>query len=553
MSDIKYGNEYRSEIRDSVIRGLLDKVKKQNYGNYLVSVRLERIRQFRGAQVNFDFPVTALIGPNGSGKSTILSASMCIYSLFSPTTIFKKSRIGDESMDDWKIEYETIERIANDKGTVRSEVVFKNNEWSRSHGFTRNVRVFSIRRTVPVNEKPNIPLRKKLTSTENFGNDVLIETKEVGNIDYIKREAERILGRSLENFKLIEVTLNTRRKIIQKRKTVSREILPDGSIVTIKRNIDPIEKITTNTAKTVIYIGNNGTDNYSEFNFGSGEASVIHMVADIERQVDGSLILIEEIENGLHPLAVRRMVDYLIDVANRKGIQVIFTTHSDYAISPLPSEAIWASIDGRLQQGKLSVEALRAVSGRVDKKLVIFVEDEFAKAWVEMIAREKAGDSFEEIGIYAVSGDGNAVTTHIGQTKNPAILVHSLCFIDGDSKQKDDPGKGINRLPGGAPESTVFNAVVKNLNDNIALLTAGFQCGLDKQQKVKEIILEVSHTNRDPHLLFSQIGIRLGFVSEEIIRGAFLALWIQENTIEANVIAESINAVLRFQPKQFQR
>jgi hypothetical protein len=57
MSD----SNYRSEIRDSVVRELLEKARKGSYENYLVSMRLERIRLFRGAQINFDFPVTALL------------------------------------------------------------------------------------------------------------------------------------------------------------------------------------------------------------------------------------------------------------------------------------------------------------------------------------------------------------------------------------------------------------------------------------------------------------------------------------------------------------
>lgn len=126
-------------------------------------------------------------------------------------------------------------------------------------------------------------------------------------------------------------------------------------------------------------VGHTSAHTYSEFHFGAGESSIIRMVTRIEQAPANSLILIEEIENGLHPIATRRMVEYLIDVAARKSIQTVFTTHSDYALSPLPSEAIWAAIDGKLKQGKLSVEALRAVSGRVDKKLAIFVEDEFAK------------------------------------------------------------------------------------------------------------------------------------------------------------------------------
>lgn len=130
---------------------------------------------------------------------------------------------------------------------------------------------------------------------------------------------------------------------------------------------------------------------FSEFHFGAGESSIIRMITKIEQAPQNSLILIEEIENGLHPVATRRMVEYLIDVAERKSIQSVFTTHSDYALAPLPNEAIWASIAGTLRQGKLSVEALRAVAGRVDKKLTVFVEDEFAKAWVDTILREKLG------------------------------------------------------------------------------------------------------------------------------------------------------------------
>jgi predicted ATPase len=70
---------HKSEIRDSVIRDLLEKVRKQNYQQYLVAIRLEKIRRFQGAQITFDFPVTALIGPNGGGKSTVLNAAACAY------------------------------------------------------------------------------------------------------------------------------------------------------------------------------------------------------------------------------------------------------------------------------------------------------------------------------------------------------------------------------------------------------------------------------------------------------------------------------------------
>jgi hypothetical protein len=233
-----------------------------------------------------------------------------------------------------------------------------------------------------------------------------------------------------------------------------------------------------------------------------------------------------------------------MDVAKRKSIQAIFTTHSDAALEPLPSEAIWSSIDGKVQQGKLSVEALRAVSGRIDRKLAIFVEDEFAKDWVEAILREKIGERLDEIGVYAVAGDGNAVKIHLGHMSNPSIPFYSLCFIDGDSREIDNPQKGIYRLPGSMPECTVFNSVLENLDSNIALLTVACQRPAEKQQDVANIVRSISYTNRDPHLLFSQVGIKMGFVPEAIIKGAFLSVWLTENTNDIAKIIETIKKTI---------
>jgi hypothetical protein len=57
------------------------------------------------------------------------------------------------------------------------------------------------------------------------------------------------------------------------------------------------------------------------------------------------------------------MVEYLIDVAERKKAQAIFTTHSNDALKPLPSQAIWAAIGNKVFQGKLDIHALRAITG----------------------------------------------------------------------------------------------------------------------------------------------------------------------------------------------
>ena len=214
--------DVKSEIRDSTIRELLEKVRKQNYRKYLLSVRLDQIRQFHGVSIRFDFPVTALIGPNGGGKSTTLNASACIYDSINPKNIFKKSRVGDESMKGWHIEYELVDKVENPNGTIRANISFDKNVWTRIIALHRVVSINGLNRNVPANENPLFSYKKKLSVD---GGSSRIEPREVENMDHIKREAERILGKALDHFKLLEITITTREKKLQKRSISSKVVL----------------------------------------------------------------------------------------------------------------------------------------------------------------------------------------------------------------------------------------------------------------------------------------------------------------------------------------
>jgi energy-coupling factor transporter ATP-binding protein EcfA2 len=469
-----------SEIRDTTKAQLLEKVRRHDYGRYLFKASIAKIRGFSGEDIAFDFPVTALIGPNGSGKSAVLGVAGCAYKPVKPGMFFPKSTVGDESMSGWRVEYELVDKDLNPRQLVKRTSNFRQAKWVRADVADRQVLFFGIERTVPAGEKTRY--KKLMRST--YVHRPPLEPLDAG----VATQVEHILGKSVANYR------------------VTKYGFEDSFLV-----------------------GRAGANQFSEFHFGAGESSIIRMIAKIEQAPQNSLILIEEIENGLHPVATRRMVEYLIDVAARKSIQTIFTTHSDYALSPLPNEAIWASIDGKLRQGKLSVEALRAVSGRVDKRLAVFVEDEFAKTWVDTILRETLGADYDQIEVHAVHGDGNAVATHRGHVANPAVTFESLCVIDGDSQQREDPPAGVVRLPGGQPELTVFEAVRARLDQDLAILTVSCQRAPEAQDLMLRAIEEVARTNRDPHLLFNQVGIKVGFVPETIVRGAFLALWVRTN------------------------
>ncbi len=132
----------QSEIRQSQLVALSDRVRRSNYATYIRAVRLNRVRGFSDAQVNFDFPVTALVGPNGGGKSTVLGAAACAYKAIKPSTFFPKSSIGDNSMAEWSIEYELIDKSKNRAGTIRRSSVFRQRKWVRGEVATRSVSYF---------------------------------------------------------------------------------------------------------------------------------------------------------------------------------------------------------------------------------------------------------------------------------------------------------------------------------------------------------------------------------------------------------------------------
>jgi energy-coupling factor transporter ATP-binding protein EcfA2 len=275
---------------------------------------------------------------------------------------------------------------------------------------------------------------------------------------------------------------------------------------------------------------------YSEFHFGAGESSVIRMVAMIEQAKENALILIEEIENGLHPVATIRMVEYLIDVASRKKAQAIFTTHSNDALKPLPTKAIWVATQDRIFQGKLDIHSLRAITGQIEAKLAIFVEDKFASQWIKAILRQNGNIAIDHVEVHAMEGDGTAVAMNVYHNKNPAVSKPSVCIIDGDSSQNDSVENLVFRLPGEAPESFVFNEVMAVWEKVGGRLTVALLQNFASEPEVRKICEEVSLSNMDPHLIFSQIGERLGLIPEDTVSQAFTTIWSQTYADQANAL-----------------
>jgi len=140
------------DVRQSDIDSLEERVKKLSYRKYLPSLRMSNVRSFVNQVITFDFPVTAIIGTNGGGKSTILGAVAVAYKGVKPGDFFPKSNIGDDSMANWRIDYDILDRDVNKFSSYSRNARFVSAKWRRESVSERDVIVIPIQRTVPANE-----------------------------------------------------------------------------------------------------------------------------------------------------------------------------------------------------------------------------------------------------------------------------------------------------------------------------------------------------------------------------------------------------------------
>jgi hypothetical protein len=71
-------------------------------------------------------------------------------------------------------------------------------------------------------------------------------------------------------------------------------------------------------------------------------------------------------------------------------------------------------------------------------------------------------------------------------------------------------------------------------------VAVGLHLAPTKDTHVQKVIEEVSNTNRDPHLLFDQVGQKAGLIPANIVSSAFISLWMTGNPNEVEKIVEFI-------------
>lgn len=302
------------------------------------------LRGIRSLNAELRYPVTFFSGQNGSGKSTLLSlAALAFHGLAGhfPSNSRRRTGSGAAAFGYYTFQ-DFFHRGPGDAdvsgvqiswgflGRAEVSISKQSDKWMRyERRPARPVEFLGLSRAVPAIELPSLRNHFGLTTTPRIA-PLTAEAR--GHL-------ERVLGRQYS----------------------SAEVL-SGSRYAIRRSAS--------------------ADGYTSFNMGTGEDALIGLLARLAAVPQGSLVVIEELETGLHPAAQRRAAQALIEIAWSRKLQVIGSTHSHHVLDQLPREArVLVVREGethRVVSSPSTQFALSDMAETMECELLVLCEDEFA-------------------------------------------------------------------------------------------------------------------------------------------------------------------------------
>lgn len=377
-----------------------------------ISVSDGSIRGLASITLDFSYPITAVVGENGAGKSTLLALIACSfhnntnfipqnrlkigakkqrgYYTYGDFFTFSSDEIGISDLE-IKSQYLTQSGL---KGDVRRKK--PSGKWNDYN--TRPKRVVTylgINRIVPPSESSTHChycryFRKKEIAAEHLG--------------AIQDIMSRIIGRSYSEIELSEFRLYR------------------------------LFKVTRGNVK------------YTGFNMGAGENAVLWLFLEILRAGKGALIIVDEIELGLHAQAQIRLIKELKKICSKQRCQIIFSTHSKEILKSLPPESrifITRNSDKIDIVPAISAEyAFGKLSGEGSNELLILVEDSVGKAFLENVLSYNIRERIKII----AAGSHQAILKHISVHYREGNLLY-MAFFDGDMRRnKEEHKKKIKNL-----------------------------------------------------------------------------------------------------------
>ncbi len=434
--------------------------KKPQLQHFLSEIRLDGIHGLNNLRVMFDYPVSVIAGGNATGKSTVLLAAACAY---------MNMRTHNQSSREFKPAklFPTLFTEPGWRGDERQEVSMDYDFLTPEGG-----RSMRWRRT---NSGWNMSFFGR-QNTSQPERQVYLRTLGILN-DPNRVDPPPVLQQSWDELK--EVTLSS----VQIE--FAHQMLPF--------NYSEVINLSRGSRNTLFAIQKGGAA-YSEYHMAAGERAILFLSQEIT-QLNGALVLIDEVEAGLHPHVQQLLMLHLQQLALRNDLQIIVTSHSPVVLDAVPSNGK-IFLDRDDVSGEVVVRPpyrdiiQNALYGRLNDKLKLLCEDKIAEEFLEGIfdfLSPKDGFSRELVRIGRDTG-ADQFPMHAETLRKFGQIQDTVFVLDGDQrgrkleeKIEEAAGIGVNIsilfLPGKeSPESWLWNRL-KEIPANLV----SEQLGIDQR------------------------------------------------------------------------
>ena len=437
--------------------------KKPQIQHFLSGIRLDGIRGLNDLRVVFDYPVSVIAGGNATGKSTVLFAAACAYKgtdkktiiNLRPASLFPDFHIEDGDRGD-ELEECTI------------DIDYSTPDGGHSMQWRRSKRRWSL----------NFFGRKNASQPERQ-----VYLRALSDLNSLSRmDATIMRSRNTDRYELEESSL-TASQI-----EFAHQILPFrySEVLNLSRG-----------SRNLLFAKQKSGANYSEFNMAAGERAILRLSQEIT-QLDGALVLIDEVETGLHPWVQQLLMLHLQRLALHKDLQIIVTSHSPVVLDSVP-------LNGKifLDRDELSGEVVvrpayrdiiqNALYGRLNDKLKLLCEDEIAEGILEgvfdyLLPQERI--QWEAVSIGCDTG-ASEFPQHAQALRKFGQIQDTVFILDGDQRGsqiekriQEASGLAVDvpilYLPGNdAPESWIWNCLKEMHSKYVSE-----QLGIDQQDLI---------------------------------------------------------------------
>ena len=450
--------------------------KKPYLPHFLSAIRLNGIRGLHDLRVSFDYPVSVIAGGNATGKSTVLSAAATAYRSpdgqvrnFRPAMLFSDYNQGTaKQAKRWKWKSIDLGYLGQEEAWKGATIEFdyRTPEGGRSMQWRRSQRGWS----------QNYFGRKNASQPER---QVYLRTLSNLKDPYRVHPSDVLRGRREE----IEETPLTASEI-----EFAHQILPFRYAEVVNLS---------NGKKNLLVAVQEHGSTYSELHMAAGEHAILQLSKEIT-QLNGALVLIDEVEAGLHPWAQQLLMLHLQQLALRNDLQIIVTSHSPVILDSVPSNGK-IFLDRDDVSGKVVVRPAyrdiiqNALYGRLNEKLKLLCEDEIAEGILEgvfdyLLPQERI--QWEAVNIGRDTG-ASEFPQHAQALRKFGQIQDTVFILDGDQRGSQIENRiqkaagpavdiPILYLPGSeAPESWVWNCL-KDMHSECV----SEQLGIDQQSLI---------------------------------------------------------------------